>query len=357
MKKKLVISIMCFALVWTAGLWEAGVNAEGEEAPPLLEQEGPLKDKTLPSEDTLIPLRAQAGTSRKVYPVDKIAAVVDDEVITQRELEKDLFPVYVEYKNVYAGEEFELKIDEARRSILSRLIDNKLILREAKKIELEISPERIDENIAKIQAGFKNEAEFEKALAKRGLMMAGLRKRVEEQLMVEEMIDRKITAHIVVTPTETTQYYKDHLEEFKLSEMVRLRSILISVPDKDMAVQVTEEALKKLRAGKEFSKVSDELSGNTEISCTVDSRWVKRGEMKPEIEKLIFALEAGAYSDIVSSALGCYIFEAEEKKPAAIKEFPEVESVIRNIFYRKKAVQEYTKWVDELKENAYISIK
>ncbi len=296
-------------------------------------------DKTLPSKD------------RKVYPVDKIVAVVDNEVITQKELEENLFPIYAEYKNIYKGEELKLKMDEARRKILSRLVDNKLILKEAERVKLELPPYRIDGEIAKFRGNFRNEEEFKEALAARGLSADDLKKRIEEQLKVEYMIDSKVTSLVVVTPTETTGYYKDHLKEFKVLEMLRLRSLLINAEDGDAAALAAEETLKKFRQKEEFSSVAEELSGNTKFSCTQDSRWVKRGEMKPDIEKLIFALGAGEYSNVVESALGYYIFKVEEKRPAKTREFREVEIAIKNIIYHKKVRKRYAEWIDGLKEN------
>src|SRR3990167_4858143 len=65
--------------------------------------------------------------------VDKIVGVVNGEVITQSEVMQSLFPLYDEYKKEYTGKKLEEKMMEAEDMVLKQLIEDKLILSEAKK--------------------------------------------------------------------------------------------------------------------------------------------------------------------------------------------------------------------------------
>ena len=82
--------------------------------------------------------------SGEIY--DQIVAVVNDDVITYSELEKVLDPLYRKYEESYSGPELFEKLQEARWSILNQLIEEKLILQEAKTREYEIEEEALLES-------------------------------------------------------------------------------------------------------------------------------------------------------------------------------------------------------------------
>ena len=288
--------------------------------------------------------------------VDKIVAVVDEEVITYSDLEEGIFPFYVEYRKLYKGEELTRRLEEAKTSILARLIDAKLIYGEARRIGFEASAERIEERAARIKESFKNEEEFQRVLQARGLSLKGWKKRIKEQVAVEEMVKVAINAQIAVMPAETTEYYREHLDEFGEPEAVKITSVFFSGDDKEKVFRVACDTLDRLKE-EELSRLVKEISDEELVSCKADSRWVKRGEMKPEIDKLIFSLRPGEYSGITKSESGCYIFKVEDKKAGEVKEYSAVEDEIKNRVYSIKRDKRYTEWIEELRSDAYISIK
>ena len=84
--------------------------------------------------------------------IDKIKAVVNNEVITQGEIDRILYPIYLRYKEIYQNEELNQKLEEASSEILGQLIEDRLLLSESKKQGIEV----IIENDAGMGAGFTN---------------------------------------------------------------------------------------------------------------------------------------------------------------------------------------------------------
>jgi len=80
----------------------------------------------------------QIAVASAAQVVDRIVAVVNDDVITQSELQESMLPFIADYKVRYDEEELEGKMDEVRQDALNRLIEEKLILQEAKKREIAV---------------------------------------------------------------------------------------------------------------------------------------------------------------------------------------------------------------------------
>ena len=74
--------------------------------------------------------------------VDRIIVIVNDEIITQGEVDKILVSVYQKFKVQYSGEELNAKIDEARTNLLETLISDRLLLSEARRKKIEVEDER-----------------------------------------------------------------------------------------------------------------------------------------------------------------------------------------------------------------------
>ena len=80
--------------------------------------------------------------------VDKIVAVVNDDVVTQSEVDAILAPVYIQYSSLYQAEELSRKMLEAREKLIKRLIEDKLILAEAERrgVEVVVTSKKLWEN-------------------------------------------------------------------------------------------------------------------------------------------------------------------------------------------------------------------
>ena len=87
--------------------------------------------------------------------IDKVVAVVNGEVITQREVMWLLLPLYEEYKQEYTGKRLQDKMVEAEDKVLNQLIDDKLILSEAKRQGIEVTDKEIETKIKEVKANFK----------------------------------------------------------------------------------------------------------------------------------------------------------------------------------------------------------
>src|SRR3989338_6027090 len=139
--------------------------------------------------------------------LDRVVAVVNDEAITQSELDIILRPLYEEYRRHYEGSELLKAVAEARQRILSQLIEDRLVYQEAKLREVEVEPTRIDQDLEQFQAQFENQEIYEQALQEQGISETELRERLKRQAMIRYLHDSEIRSKIVISPTDLQNYY------------------------------------------------------------------------------------------------------------------------------------------------------
>jgi len=292
--------------------------------------------------------------------VNKVLVVVNDEVITQGELDKVLIPVYMQYKDIYEGEELANALAEARKAILERMIQNKLFLSEAKARKIEVDEREIEELIEDVRASFPSEEAFRNAMTRENIYMSQLEERYKEKIMIDKLIDFVVKSKISIAPLEASDYYEANPEEFRTPEHARVRTILIRVTperDENEAIKLSNRLLQRIQEGGDFSMLAEEYSDASTASSGGEMGWVKKGELIRELNEVIFSLKPGDVSHVIQTPVGFHIFEVEEKRSSKARDFSEVKEMIEQKIYSQKIEKGIQGFIEELKENAYISFK
>lgn len=297
--------------------------------------------------------------------LDQVAAVVNDEVITQSEVDIMLRPLFEQYKQEIPQEQLALKLGEARQKLLNQLVEDRLVYQEAKNKKIEIDEGEIDKEIEQFKERFKTEQELENVLQREGMSLTSMRDRIRRQAMIRRLQDMEIRGRIVISPLEIETYYKDHAEEFSSGEKILVRSITIRKDEiarekgmKDEAAKKKIEDLRKrVLSGESFGALAKESSEDTHAVNEGLADWISPGEMIPEIDAVLFNLKQGEVSPIVESPMGYHLFRIEEKKEQFNKSFEEARDEIYGALFHIKSQQRFQDWMKELKRNAYISIR
>ncbi len=297
--------------------------------------------------------------------LDQVIAVVNDEVITQSELDILLRPVYIQFKAQYSEAELNMKMAEARQKILNQLVEDKLVYQEAKTQKIEVDEASIDEDLEAFKQRFKSESELEDALQKEGLSMKEMRDRIRRQAMIRQLQDREIRARVVVSPLEVEAYFNEHPEEFSTDERIKVRSITIKKDDIAREKGMMDEAAKnkiedlrnKILSGESFGKLAKEFSQDTNAEKEGLGDWLQRGSMISIIDDVIFNLKTGEISKVVESPMGYHVFRIEERQEKLTKTLEQARNEIYNKLYSKKFLERFEEWMKELKRSAYISIR
>ncbi|MBU4488022.1 MAG: peptidyl-prolyl cis-trans isomerase [Candidatus Omnitrophica bacterium] len=292
--------------------------------------------------------------------VDKIVGVVNGEVITQREVAQYLYPVYEEYQKEYTGRNLEEKMMEAEDMVLNQLIEDKLILSEAKKEGIKADNDEVDARIREIAIErFGSEEKFREVLAIQNISFSEMKESLRNDIIKSKIVREKVGSRVIITPSEVRRYYDEHIDEFVEPESAEVFNMLVR--KKEAQDDKSKELIKKIKTlidnGKDFEALAMEYSEGPNAKGGGGLGFISKGEMIKEIDETIFALEPTQVSEIVETPIGYHIFKVTEKLPATSKDFDSAKEEITEAIYKKKIQRNLAKWLKELKENAYISIK
>ena len=298
----------------------------------------------------------------KAEIVDGIVAVVNNEVVTQVELNAILLPIYTQYKSTYSDEELLKKIDEAKKNILYQLIEDKLILQEAHKIGMPATDEEVAERLEQIKSQFSSSQEFKSALASQGLTVVDLKEKYREQIMIKKMVNREVRSRVSVTPIEIALFYEKNKDDFNLPAQVKVMTIMIRKSEADP--ESNTDSLKKIKMielkmaeGEDFTKLAREYSQDPSAVDGGDMGYINKGQMMKKIDEVIFSLQPGEISETIETPVGYHVFKIVEVKEAGAESFDEARMQIENYLFQEKAKERFDEWMTNLKENAYISVK
>lgn len=307
----------------------------------------------LPAAFTAVP--AIAGTE----VVERILAVVNDEIITEQDLTLVMAPVVAQYRTMYAGREFEERAKEARQEFLGKVIEDKLILSEAKRREIIVKDSEVDETLSEVRNKFPNRETFLRAIEEQGLTEKKLWNRFRDQLMTQKLVNYEVKSKVSVSPGEVSDYYKAHSGEFEQGDRVKLQHILIrttSRSDED-ALALAGKLVDEAAAGKPFEELAKTYSEGAEAKEGGEMGWMERGQLLGDIDEKVFALEVGQVTRPIKSNLGYHVFKLVERQKSSVKPLVEVREKIQDLLFKEKMKKRLEGWIQGLKKDAYISIR
>lgn len=292
--------------------------------------------------------------------LDKILVIVNGETITQAELDVALEAVKDRLVKEAKGADISKQLAVYRKQILDRMIEEKLILSDAKKRNAKIDDREVEDRLKEVKSKFPSEEAFDAVMKEENVSLKELRQRYADQITITKMIDLEVRKKVVITPSEVLQYYEKHKNEFVNPEQAHVKNILIKVDadnDDEKAAALAEKIIGFLKAGESFDELALKYSKGPNADRGGDLGYIKRGQMIKAIDDVIFNMNDGQLSDVVKTDLGYHIFKLEEKKPEAVLGLNDVKDGIDRMLYSEKAKGIYDSWVAELKKNAYISYR
>lgn len=284
---------------------------------------------------------------------DTIVAIVNDEVITFKDLKDYMASIYSQLR-IENNDPFE--VDEIMKQYeqkgINQLVEDKLILAASKEKEIIVKDAAIDKKIEEIKGRYPSELVFQTMLEQQGMTTSDLRDRIADQMRAKFMVDHEVRSKIFVNPQEVTDYYNAHRDEFVRKARVNLDSIFISF-EKGLENARKEAALvhSKLKEGKSFAEVSKEYSDLPSVGV------IEEGQLKPEIEEKLFNMKEDEISDPIEVENGIYIFRFVSKSPRETRSLTEVKETIRNKIFEKKFQERFASWIEKLRKKAYVEIR
>jgi parvulin-like peptidyl-prolyl isomerase len=280
-----------------------------------------------------------------LYAQDKVIAVVNNEVITQKDLSDFLNFIRLQYSRQLQGKVLEEKMNSMKLDLLQRLIEDRLILQQAKLDKITLEPAKVKIKIDEIKKRYASELDFEQDLAKQGLVLADLENKISEQMLMYNLVEQKVRGKVRIRPDEITSFYAKNKNQFIKPEERILTLVILS--DEETAKTVSYQ----LRLGKKIEELA------TKYAFTTDKLSALAGQqLRPEIEDAVFKLGIGEVSNPVKIDAQYFIFKLDDIIGSQQLSLFQAQDKLQAYLFEKKLQEELAKWLDELKKQSYIKI-
>ena len=278
---------------------------------------------------------------------DKVVAIVNKDIITRKDLADFLNFMLIQLSGKYSPAEAQEKLESAKADIINRLIEDKLILQEAKREKVYVDENRVKGKIEQMKAQFSNPRDYEDSIMQQGLTPADIESKVREQQLIYSVIETHVKDKIVVEPAEVTAFYQEHASELKEPEGRKVSALIMD--DQKTAGDV----LDFIKKGGLFEDAAKKYSANLQ-----DLGVINKEQSRKEIEDAIFNLKAGEVSSLVKlDSEKYYVLKVEEIIPSKQVTLDEARDRIAGMLFEEKMQKALVKWIDELKEKYYVEIK
>lgn len=281
-----------------------------------------------------LPLHAQSG---RVQLVDRVVAVVNDEVITRYELNEQKRAVVAQLKRQGVATPPEAELDA---QVLERFINEKVQLQYAKEYGIRADDEVVNASLQRIAAENKmSMQQFAAALRNDGVTIEKFRDELKNEIIINRVRDREIESRVVVTDSEIDNYLALAKAQGANQAEYQLAHILVLVPEQATPDQVetrrkrAEEALRQLKTGTPFGQIAAVFSDSNDAAQGGSLGWRQADRLPALYSDAASKLQAGQISDVLRSANGFHIVRLIDKRQGEQKAVVE-QSKARHILVR-----------------------
>jgi peptidyl-prolyl cis-trans isomerase SurA len=299
--------------------------------------------------------------------VDRIAAVVNDEVILLSEVDRICKGALDEVPSTLPLDEAVKRKREIRKAALDTLIDELLIKQQVREHKVSVTEEEIQKQIGQLMKDNNlSEKQFEEALKLEGKTIADLKGEIRRQMERSKLIDLQmrtnpeLRSQIQVREKEIEDYYQLH---YSTMEKVRASHILFVLPpgsgaEKEKEVRArARKVLDQLSQGAPFDLMAKQHSDDPSSALGGDLGWFRRGDMVESFEKIAFGLKKGQLSDLVKTKFGIHIILVTDRSNEGPPNMAGVRNEIRSRLHREKFQRAMQGWLDELRRRSFIDYK
>ncbi len=297
-------------------------------------------------------------------PLDRIRATVDDQVVTDFELRRALYPILARQVEIEDPEERADWVAKKTRDALDEQVNTILLLQEARKLDIRVDAATIAATIGdlKEQNGWDDEA-FAEAVKKQGFAsVSAYTEHMEHELMRSQVLQVRLAPRIRPTQDDVERLYKRETQDGTTREQIHAQHVLIRVPSvitPDELAGLAERARTArnliLTAEKSFEEVAREY-GQDETPDG-DLGWFGRCEFDPEFEKAAFAVPEGQISEIVRTRFGYHVVRVIERRRVELDNPQLAKRCIRMNLELDNKLSAYSGFMKELRLVHHVEVK
>ena len=253
-----------------------------------------------------------------VIELDRIVAVVNNEVITLGDLNDRLATVSAQLKK--QGTQLPSN-DVLKKQLLDRMVLDLVEIQEAKESGIKVDDGTLDKTLQRIaDENSLSMTEFKRLTEQDGIRWSKFREEIRNEVMKTRLREREVGGNVNVTDAEIDTQLLLEAREASTDQEFRLAHILVLVPEQATSAQIEAkrkralQALGELRKGAEFAQISAQFSDAPDALQGGNLGWRPSGRLPAIFLEALSPLKAGEVTDILRSANGFHIVKLLDKR-------------------------------------------
>jgi peptidyl-prolyl cis-trans isomerase SurA len=320
-------------------------------------------DRTLVAALLACALAAPAPAAAEI--IDRVAAQVNAEVITLHDVRKAAIPFMLQQ-----GKDPGSLADAPTRSrvyadVLDDLIERKLLLQEAAKLDLRVSDADLDQWLAytRQQQGGLSEAQVRQQVEQYGVSYDDYKEVVRQNLLKLRITRFRVGSKVTVSDAEVDAAYRERYGPGQgVERYITVAHILIqpksqAADDVAAARQLAEAALARIRGGESFTEVAKATSNGPSAASGGKLGTFRRGDLDEQFEREAFALDVDEVSDVVRTKFGFHVITVTGVEERPNPDIADRKEELRNILLQKAMERQVASYVATLRARAFIDVK
>ena len=261
---------------------------------------------------------ARAQKPRPVVVLDRIVAVVNDEVITRNDLDERMKLAFAQLRR--QGTPSPPR-DVLEKQLLDRIISDRVQLQFAKETGLRVDDPELDRAIGRIgEENMLSLAQLRQTLEKDGVPYAKFREDIRNEIVTVRLREREVDNRIVVTDGEIDNFLKTQQTQSGGSDEYNLSHILVTVPENASPEQIqtrrarAEQALAQVKGGADFRQVAASFSDAPDALQGGSMGWRDANRLPTLFTDALQKLQPGGVTELLRSANGFHLLRLNERR-------------------------------------------
>ena len=314
----------------------------------------------------LLPITSLAAPAKREV-VDKIAAVVEGDIITMDELEAKAQPYMAKLNEVQDAKEREAQRVEMLHKVLDIEIGERIVNAELERTrdKLGVTDADVDRAVQEVQKLNRlTEEQLQAALYAQGITWAEYKKKLKAQIERTRLIQFQVQGKVQLKEVDVTRRCEERQRASAKEVKYCASHILMAIPPK-----ATAEEIEQIRA--RVSKLQAELAAGADFGAYAmkysddkgapdgDLGCFGKGEMVEAFEKVAFGLKLGEVSTVVRTEFGFHVIKLNDRKVASGGDCKDEEILnnFRNEIYQEELDRQMNLWLTDLRRKRFVEVR
>jgi peptidyl-prolyl cis-trans isomerase SurA len=256
--------------------------------------------------------------SSNAHVIDSVYVIVNDEVITKREVDQRVAEISARAKAAHSALPDE---DTLRHQVVEAMITERAQLQLAKEMGVRVDDTQVDRAIGRIAESQKMSVQdYRNAVEKEGMPFGQFREQIRNEIMMQRLIEHEVDSKIQVTDAEVDTYLAAQKAAAADRVEMNLAQILVGLPENPSPEQIAarkaraDEVERQLRTGADFTKMAATYSDAPDALKGGEVGWRDPERLPPVFADALRKLKPGQSTPVIRTNVGFHILKLVDQR-------------------------------------------